>query len=130
MKTVEVLIVVDVVGATSSGNLSDNLYMIDTNKYLGSYGEGTHELSTKCHDDQKIIWRVASISPDNDVNITEFTGQIITERICVPKKNDLGDEEYWEGIVETRGDKGNYQYACTLRIDGKLMSFDPFLDVI
>lgn len=129
MKSIDILVVVDTLGATASGNLQSNVYLIDTNKYLGSWNEGQCELHTICYDNQIIKWRVTPVSPENDVDIVGFTGQMIDQKICVPQKQGITQDIYWEGIVETRGDVGRYQYSMVLTIDGKRMTFDPFLEV-
>lgn len=128
MKTIEVLIIVDVVGALA-GTLQDNVYLVDTNKYMGSGNEGQVELKTACKDGQIIKWRVEAISPDNEVNITKFTGQIINDKVCVPQKQGLDGNIYWEGRVETQGSTGNYQYSVDLAFDGAVKTFDPYLVV-
>jgi len=129
MKNIDVLIVVDALGAVSSGSLQSNVYLIDTNKYLGSWNEGQCELHTVCADGQIVNWRVAAVSKDNDVDIAGFVGQIINEKVCVPVRQGLAGEYFWEGRVETQGNVGSYQYSVNLSIDGKTMTFDPFLDV-
>ena len=126
MKAVDVLIVVDTLGALA-GSLENNVYLVDTNKYVGSGNEGQVELKTTCKDGQLIKWRVIAISPSNDVNITGFTGQIISDKVCVPQKQGLEGDIYWEGRVETQGITGNYQYSVVLSIDGKSSTFDPYL---
>lgn len=128
MQTVDVLIVVDALGALA-GSLQDNVYLVDTNKHVGSGNEGQVELKTSCKDGQIINWRVTGISPSSDINITGFTGQIIADKVCVPKKEGSDLEPYWEGIVETQGSKGEYQYSVVLEIDGAQKTFDPFLEV-
>lgn len=62
-----VLIVAAVVNALVTGNLTNNAYMVNTNKYMGSSGQGTNKLHTKCYDTQRINWRVAGIIPNCDV---------------------------------------------------------------
>lgn len=127
---INVLIVVDVEGALASGDLSSNVYLIDTNKFFGSYGEGQEELVTTCSDGQIIIWSVASVNPGDDVEITGFTGQMIDQKICLPKQSTLvTGETVWSGRVESQGSTAKYQYSCTLSFDGKAMTFDPFLNV-
>lgn len=127
---INVLIVVDVEGALASGDLSSNVYLIDTNKYFGSYSEGQEELVTTCSDGQIIIWSVASVNPGNDAEITGFTGQMIDQKICLPKQSTLvTGETVWSGRVESQGATAKYQYSCTLSFDGKAMTFDPFLNV-
>ena len=123
---IEVLIVVDAADAVSHGDLQNNVYLVDTNKYVGSSGEGTNELRTKCQDGQIIRWRVTPISEDNKVSITQFSGQIINEHVCQPGPTG----NIWEGRVDTQGKRPRtYQYSVTLDIDGKSLTFDPFLDV-
>lgn len=126
MNNIDVLIVVDVQGALA-GSLSDNVYLIDTNKHVGSGSEGQTELRTACQDGQVINWSVTPVSPSSDVNITKFTGQMISTEICVPSPVTVLGVTYWAGRVEARGFTGNQQYSVELTMDGKTMSFDPFL---
>ena len=127
---VNVLVVVDVEGALSSGDLGANVYLIDTNKYFGSGSEGQEELVTSCLDGQIIVWSVASVNPGDDAEITGFTGQIIDQKICVPKQSTLvTGETVWSGRVESQGAVQQYQYSCTMSFDGKALTFDPFLNV-
>jgi len=128
MKTIDVLIVVDALGSLA-GKLQDNVYLVDTNKHIGSGHEGQAELRTACSDGQLIRWRVEPISPSNDVTISRFTGKMVEQKVCTPKREGSPDDEYWEGRVETQGSVGNYQYSVVLSIDGREQSFDPFLVV-
>jgi hypothetical protein len=126
MKNVDVLIVVDVEGALA-GALDDNVYMIDTNKHVGSGNEGQRELQTACVDGQIITWQIAPVSASSDVEITGFTGQMIDDKICVPQQVTVLGNTYWEGRVEAQGVTGSQQYSVVLTADGKAMSFDPYL---
>ncbi len=72
LSQVDVLIVADVEGALASGNLQDNVYMIDTNKHAGSGSEGQAELYTAVKDGQVLNWSVVGVSPSSDVNITQI----------------------------------------------------------
>lgn len=129
MKSLDVLIVVDALGATSSGSLSNNVYLIDTNKYLGSWAEGQCELHSVCSNGEYIKWRVVPVSPDNDVEIVRFTGTMVSTKVCIPQKEGMGTDIFWEGEVQTQGATGSYQYSVVLSIDGHEMTFDPFLEV-
>ena len=130
LNSIDVLIVVDVVGALASGNLSNNVYLVDTNKYMGSWNQGHCELGTVCHDTQRINWRVVPISPSTNVSIIRFTGEIISKQVCVPTKQGEIDDEYWTARMQSRGVKTTYQYACVLSMNGKEMTFDPYIKVI
>src|SRR5690606_11873049 len=129
MKQIDVLMVVDTEGALASNDLTSNIYLIDTNKYVGSGNEGQAELKTVCQDGQIINWRVTGVNPGNDVEINAFSGQMISGNFCNPVKQGLPGEEYWEGRIEVQGKAQTVQYNATLSIDGKAMTFDPFLIV-
>lgn len=129
-KQINVLIVVDVVGALASGDLGANVYLIDSNKYCGSGNEGQQELVTACIDGQVINWSVASVDPGTDAELVGFTGQMVNQKICVPQQiTPVSGETYWAGRVESQGTVAQYQYSCTLSFDGKSMTFDPFINV-
>ena len=51
MKKVEILMVVDAAAALASRDLQSNIYLVDTNKYVGSGNEGQAELKTACRTD-------------------------------------------------------------------------------
>lgn len=129
MATIDVLIVVDTAGALASRDLQSNVYLIDTNKHDGSGNEGQAELYTACKDGDFIIWRVVSVAPSGDVSISQFTGQMINDKTCVPRKTGIGSDVYWEGQVEAQGFTGNKQYSVVLTIEGIQMTFDPFLKI-
>jgi len=126
---VNVIVVVDALGAATSDNLANNVYLIDSRKYMGSWKEGQCELHTVCTDSDIIQWRIASVDPGADVKIAGFTGQMINDRICVPTEQGLAGDRYWEGIVEAQGATGRQQYSLVVKIDNKSMTFDPFLEI-
>lgn len=127
LNIVSVLIVVDVEGALASGNLTENVYLIDTNKYVGSGNEGQAELKTACKDGQVLAWNVAPVAPTTQVEITKFTGEMVNDNICVPKSVTTPEGTYWTGRVEAQGKASTQQYSVNLTMDGKEMGFDPFL---
>ena len=130
MRIVSVLVAVDTENALASGDLQNNVYLMDNNKYMGSYGEGTSELVTEINDGQLIKWKVTSIVPENQVQIVNFFGQAPNEGVIRPVKQGFGGESVWEARVEARGQAGTYQYSMTLSFDGREMAFDPFLRVV
>jgi hypothetical protein len=129
MSTINVLIVVDALGAATSG-LSSNVYLVDTNKHMGSSSEGQEELYTACTSTNQggdtIIWAVAPIDPGSDVSISSFTGSMISERALIPSANSNGS---WSGALVPNLSAGSIQYSVVLNIDGEDMTFDPFLKV-
>ena len=126
LNTINVLVAVDVEAALA-GSLQDNVYLIDSNKYVGSGNEGQAELQTACLDGQLIVWNIAPVDPSSNVVITEFTGQMIDDKICMPHQYDSPSGPYWEGRVEAQGLTGSQQYSMQLTMDGHAMTFDPFL---
>ena len=130
MSTINVLIVVDALGAATSGNLQDNVYLIDTNKHNGSGSEGQAELYTACKSTNQggdtIVWAVAPVDPATDVSINSFTGTMIDERALIPSANSNGS---WSGALSPNLPAGNIQYSVVLDIDNNPMNFDPFLKV-
>ncbi len=130
MRTLSILIVIDSIGALATGSLIDNVYLIDTNKYLGSWKEGTDTLHTVCQDGQLITWRVISVSPNNNVDIFEFSGKLVSEKICIPSKLGNADDSFWESRIETQGRFASYSYTITVIIGGRSMSFSPYIKVV
>jgi hypothetical protein len=128
LSTLCVLIVVDTVGALASGGLKNNCYMVDNNHYLGSWREGSEELHTVCQDGQAIVWDVASVSPDTPIAIAGFSGRMVEEGTCAPKRLPDGS---WEGRVESRGVFAAFPYAVTLSINQKTeMKATCFIKVV
>lgn len=130
MSTISVLIVVDALGAATSGDLQDNVYLIDTNKHDGSGSEGQAELYTACTSTSQkadsIVWSISPVDPNSDVSINSFTGTMINSNALIPSANANGS---WEGLLSPNLPSGNIQYSVVLNIDGTNMTFDPFLSV-
>ena len=125
MATVNVLIIVDVEGAQTSG-LQQNVYLVDTNKYMGSYNQGQVELVTVLGQGDTIIWSVAPIKPGTNVAIQAFTGQAVGVNVT-PAAYPNGS---WGSIFAAAPYvSGNqFQYSVTLNFDGAApQTFDPFL---
>ncbi|MGN6275096.1 MAG: alpha-pore-forming tripartite toxin MakABE regulator [Solirubrobacterales bacterium] len=126
--TLCVLIVVDTVGALASGGLKNNCYMVDNNHYLGSWKEGSEELHTVCQDGQQIVWDVVSVSPETPIAIAGFSGRMVEEGTCAPKRLPDGS---WAGRVESRGVFAAFPYTVTLSINQKTeMKATCFIKVV
>lgn len=108
----------------------NNVYLVDTNQYLGSWQEGTDQLHTLCQDGQQINWSALAISPSNDVSIQGFSGDMVSKNICKPTLQGSPNSPVWDGQVQTRGNIGSYSYTVQLSIDGRALSFTPFLKVV
>lgn len=130
MRTIDILVVVDCVGAIASGNLKNNTYIVDTNGYEGSWNEGTSQLVSVCQDGQGLSWSATSVNPGNEVNIVSFSGPMVSSHICNPQKQGILGAESWKGNVQSHGGIGQYKYNLTLSIDGKAMTFDAYIKVV
>jgi len=132
MATVNVLIAVDVEGALASNDLQNNIYMVDSNKYMGSGFEGTSELMTSLNIGDVIVWTIASIDPFTAVCIQGFGGQAIRNNYIAPIANPLSTQSF-ESKFQPPGNVTSgttFQYTVTLSFEKKLMTYDPFLVVI
>lgn len=131
MATVNILIMVDVEGALTSNNLSDNIAMVDSNKHLGSNFEGTNELMTSLNIGDAIVWSVAAIDPGMSADIHSFSGQAVREHCINPVPSPLSNQAY-ECLFQPSGSSGKgttLQYTVSLSFENKVMTFDPFLVV-
>ncbi|HEX6911000.1 MAG TPA: hypothetical protein VF142_11430, partial [Longimicrobium sp.] len=117
MGVVSVLIVVDVEAALAQG-LGTNVYLVDTNKYVGSGNEGQAELQTACTNGDTINWTVAPVAPETSVSIQNFTGQMVNDGICTPELVKAPGGIYWSGVVQAQRVTGQQQYSVTLLADG------------
>lgn len=130
MNRVDILIAVDVLGALAAGTLQGYVYLVDTNKYLGSWQEGQSPLNTVCQDGQALTWSVIPVDPGNEIDITAFSGPMVDQKICVPAPDPIADNTVWNGRVETQGAFASYPYSVTVAMSGKAMTFASYLKVV
>jgi hypothetical protein len=130
MNSISILIVVDCLGAEAAGTLMGNVYMVDTNKFIGSWNEGTDTLHTVARDGQMLTWRVQPVSIATSVSIAGYSGDMVNDRICMPAEQRGAGDPSWQGHVQTKGSVGSWIYTVTLSIDGAQMSFSPYLKVV
>ncbi len=129
MATVNVLIIVDVEGAQTSG-LQQNVYLVDTNKYMGSYNQGQVELVTVLEQGDTIIWSVAPIDPGTNVAIQNpggFTGPAIGVNVTPVAYPNGSWGSTFAAAPYVSGNQ--FQYSVVLTFDGgDPQTFDPFLE--
>lgn len=130
MNRINILIAVDVLGALAAGTLEGYVYLVDTNKYLGSWQEGQSPLNTVCQDGQSLTWSITSVDPGNQIDITSFSGQMVDQNICVPTPDSFIGNAVWNGRVETQGTFANYPYFVSVAMNGKVMTFASYLKVV
>ncbi len=141
MAEVNVLIIVDVVGANTpgQGGLANNVWMLDTGKYTGTK-EGGNELITNLNATDQVTWSVQAIDPGTNVQFatpaqgypTPFTSNSGTvPGIINPKQNPVMPSQYM-AIFSPRGGtpvNTQFQYSVVLSMDGQPQTFDPFLNL-
>lgn len=127
---IRILIAVDVVGALAAGTLQGYVYLVDSNKYLGSWQEGQSSLNTVCQDGQALTWSITSVDPGSQVNIAGFSGPMLDQKICVPVQDPFAGNTVWSGRVETQGAFAGYPYVVTVAMDGSQMTFSATLKVV
>jgi len=138
MATINILVVVDVEGATSSGNLASNVWMIDTGKYLGTVEAG-NELITYANNGDKLQWSLAAVDPGTNLAFapysanppSPFSGQAVPANINPQPVPLTNNTQYIAQFSVPGGTKAGaqYQYRMTLAMDGKNYTFDPFLQL-
>lgn len=126
----DVLIVVDVEHALISGSLVDCLYVVDTNGYAGSWRDGPSQLHTVCEDGQLLTWSVAAVDPGSDVVIAKFSGQMVDQKLCVPRASEFAGDTQWSGELQARGRFMACSYSVILGLGPKQLSFDADLKVV
>lgn len=130
MNRIDILIAIDVLGALAAGTLEGYVYLVDTNKYLGSWQEGQSALNTVCQDGQSLTWSITPVDPGSQIDITAFSGQMVDQNICVPAPDPFMGNTVWNGRVETQGAFASYPYSVTVTMSGKAMTFASYLKVV
>ncbi|MEM0673718.1 MULTISPECIES: alpha-pore-forming tripartite toxin MakABE regulator [Dickeya] len=129
MKIINVLIVVNTTGTLTSGNITGYAYLVDSNGFLGSWGEGSAALHTVAQNGDQIQWHVVPVSPWGDVTITGFSGPLVEQGICQPQK-EAADGSPWLGWVESRGQFSFFSYEVTVLVGEKTFSLNAAIDVV
>ncbi|KFX05905.1 hypothetical protein KP22_08580 [Pectobacterium betavasculorum] len=129
MKIINVLIVVNTTETLTSGNITNNAYLVDNNGFIGSWGEGGSTLHTVAQDGDQIQWHAVPVSLRGDVTITGFSGQMVEQAICQPQ-NEAANGNPWLGRVESRGQFSFFSYEVNVRIGEKTFSLNSAIDVV
>jgi hypothetical protein len=122
MQAINIVTVVDVIGALSTGTLRNNIFMIDNG--AGSEGQGTALLQTACYPGQLVNWSVHAIDVQTPVLIRAIELLHPASRSgengpgFSPQPGVGGEPEwhYWRGLVPWGMPAGRYQYRLTLQM--------------
>jgi hypothetical protein len=137
MATINILVCVDVQGATTPGmgGLANNVWMLDTGKYQGT-AEAGNELSTALNAGDQVVWSLAAIDPGTNVAFATDQNPFSTQQtpptvpnVINPKPNPIDSAQYLAQFTPPGGSAAGttYQYSLVLSMDGADQSFDPFL---
>lgn len=117
-KPIDILLVVDTAATLATRTLEDNIYVIST--------QGSSTIN--CTDGQELIWRTVAVAPSGDVSISSFGGDLISEEICVPRKQGTTNT-YWEGTIDSQGTTGVVDYSINFSIEGQSFSYSTSLNI-
>jgi hypothetical protein len=138
MQPINIVTIVDVVGALSKGALRDNLYMADNGWY--SERKGTADLATACYPGQRIGWVVHPIDVQTPVLISAIrflnidNNQPVQDLATTPGFGGAPHWCHWSGFVPCYLPPGLYGYRLQLQLgrgSRSTMSIDtPALNVL
>jgi hypothetical protein len=131
MATIDVLVVVDVEGTTTTGSLADHVWMIDSGSYLGTQEAG-NELITYVNAGDEIVWALTAIDPGDSLAWgagQPFSGNAVSGNNISPKPNPVEQDQYLAkfSVPDNTPAGTTYQYSMTLAIEKNQYTFDPFL---
>ncbi len=127
MSSVFIIVIVDVEGALSSNDLNSNVYAVDSVGYMGTYGEGTSDLSSKVSSGQIVQWSIVPVQPNGVVSISGFGGPAVDQGVITPCQEVGGS--YGSEFKSVADSGTQYQYVVVLDFEGRIMKFDLFLVV-
>jgi len=118
---INIVTVVDVIRALSTGSLKDGLYMMDTG--WNSEGQGTSRLTTACYPGQRIHWIIRAIDVQTPASIRDITfprgpGDAAPTHGfgAEPAAGATLTWRYWSGIVPAYLRCGLYRYRLTVQM--------------
>ena len=99
MSQVVIKLAVDVVGALESQSMDGNVFAIDTNRRLGSLGNGTDGLQTAVSPGMGISWMIAMIECEVYASIENI---VVDKAVMEPARKQFPGTSvsYWSGEVK------------------------------
>jgi len=136
---INIISVVDVIGALSSGSLKNNLFMMDNRRTSRvSAGIGTDALTTHATHAQVLNWHVIGIDLQTDVQIKKITfyqnGVAVTAKDtpCARlQKYGAPSGHYWAGVINYSSiiQSGVYQYLIEFDMGRKILTPETFSSI-
>jgi len=132
---INILTMVDVIRALSTGSLTGSMYMADNRQGKRTFGEGTSALTTDTTYTQVLNRHVMAIDFQTDIQIEKITfyrnGAPVTraDTPCVRlQKYGAPSGHYWAGVINYAHliEGGLYQYLIEFDIGRKKMAMEQF----
>lgn len=128
-KQINIMALVDVIGALSAGTLTGNIFITD-NGSLGACGKGTGTLLSVVTLGQVINWHVVPVDVQTDVAIEKIdfyrngTRTAKNTPCAQLRKYGAPSGDYWAGIVNPAAKSGLYQYRIALNMERKIVAME------
>lgn len=108
---IDLLLVADTSAILAAQCTTSNMYVVST--------QGLN-VQISCTNGQPMIWNIAPIAPSGNVKIVSFSGEMVDDKICVPRKKG----NYWEGVIQEHSKKGTIDYSVNLLVENVPYTYD------
>lgn len=131
-----IAVLIDVEAALRAGSLHGHAYLVDNNRFMGSTGQGSEQLTTTIVGTQIMNW----LSTGLDISgqqpfplIEKIGGEAVDKQIMVPLLFDSpaldGGLGLWWGASVDANVPGRYSYTLYFDIGGRKMELLSSIDV-
>lgn len=123
-----IIVAIDVEAALNKDTLHGNSYLIDNNRFMGSSGQGSEQLTTMVVGSQILNWLVIGIDLSGQQPfpvLEKIGGEAVDKQIMVPQLFDSpaldGGLGLWWGATVDANVAGKYNYTLYFDISGVKM---------
>lgn len=113
-----VMALLDVVAALSSGTLADSLYLFDNNRWAGSTGHGTGRLSTVAEPGDVVVWTTMALECEAFARLQQVKIDIAYAEYVALDAAAFSDtpEVYWFARILKPLPAGGVPYSLSYRL--------------
>lgn len=135
---INIVTVVDVIGALAAGTLTGNIYMTDNSRIGTTTGRGSGTLASGVTYTQVLNWQVMAVDVQTDVRISKISFYrngipiAAADTPCAKlQKYGAPSGDYWAGVVNLQGliEGGVYQYLIEFDMGRKIMTMESFASI-
>jgi len=127
---INVLCVVDVIGALKNNTLGGNYYVVDNSRSPLTSGQGSESLSSSVRFTQVLNWHVMAIDFQTGIHLTNilFYRNEVDTPCAKLKEYGAPSGNYWAGIVNQSSliEGGIYYYKMEFEMGGRRMLTSQF----